>query len=151
MPVTSTRRGVVTATVAALASAAGCLTDGDTTPAAQTPTDSKTPTPATTENPALQDDFEGWINEEELEKGYTVVYITSDWELVDPGDTENWNSETVQIFHRGFCKRYFVYERIPDGYEIFNRGSCEEGVTVSIQDGDGRIVAQIILPEKQVE
>lgn len=96
------------------------------------------------------EEFDGWVNEDELEDGYTVIHISSNWELVDATDANDWDDETVEISRRGICKRYFVYEEIPEGYEIFYQGACEDGVTVTIEDDAGRMVNQLTLPEKNL-
>jgi hypothetical protein len=97
------------------------------------------------------DDFQEWVNEDELEDGYTVVYISSDWEITDKEDADSWNPETVKRFRRGFCKRYFVFENLPESHEVFYQGQCENGVKATVEDEDGKVIAQISLPEKSVD
>ena len=91
---------------------------------------------------------EGWINSTEIPDGYTVIHISDNWEVVSPEETKDWDSDTVARFRRDQCKRYFVYEHIPEGYEIFNQGQCTEGVVITVEDNSGRVVTQISLPEK---
>jgi hypothetical protein len=124
--------------------------DIQTTPedSTRTPTSSETEIPTETEP---RREFDGWVNESELADGYTVVHISSEWEIVPAEETDEWDPDTVEIFRRGFCKRYFVYKNVPEGYNLLTQGRCSEGVRLSIQDEDGRVIAQIKLPEKDVE
>jgi hypothetical protein len=91
---------------------------------------------------------EGWIDPTEIPDGYTIIHISDSWEVVPPEETKDWDSDTVARFRRGQCKRYFVYEHIPEQYEIFSQGQCTEGVVITVEDNSGRVVAQISLPEK---
>lgn len=121
---------------------AGCLSDtsseggnGDNSNNATTPS---------------EDTFDGWVNEKELEDGYTVVHISADWEIVEKEKANDWDPDTVEISRRDACKRHFVLEKRPKDYEIYFQGKCSEGVTVSIHNADGKRVKQITLPEKTV-
>jgi hypothetical protein len=135
---------------------AGCTSDA-TEGSGQEPTETMTPTATgpestltETETATETESFNGWVNESELEDGYTVVHISAEWEVVPADQTNDWNSAEVSISRRGLCKRYFVYEEIPDGYNVFYQVRCDDGVKVTVKDADGRIVAQIELPKKEV-
>lgn len=88
----------------------------------------------------------GWVQEGGLEDGYTAVHISRDWAVVDASETRDWDADEVTRFRRGACERYLVYERVPEGYNLYTQGRCEEGVVVTVENADGAVVEQLTLP-----